>query len=909
MNLDVDSSLKSIGWWERIRYFSHMSEVNVPLEPHKPDLVEEDRLIAMMFWPGKFRTIACLGLLAMVLITAFFLQEFNVVLVGILGLLATIGVFAVLAYSAGIIDLHSPSEDANIFSAYADNLTDGMLITNKKGDVLYANDAYFHILRRPRDKVISSVETYFSGEPAIAEPLYRLCQAAVQLRDWEEEVFIQEGDKTSENNMRWVRISVRPIFTKKKPSAINDKPLGTLKAEDLPSMDRAKGDVAGVVWRLTDITLERAQRDLEYKELTNAVSQFDAAPLGFFTFNSEGELSYMNHTLSSWLGRSDRMMEGRLLSDLMPMEGVQLLQQSLLPHASLRSVQYYDLICEDGSTLSTILYGRPHEIIGSDEPHYGVLALRAEDAPQLFEPQRMTEMRLEQFYQTAPIGIATINGTGDISNANGSFRVLLGQGGNEAEQSDNLFELIEQSEKEALKTALEVAAVGSAVIAPVDVKFNLNGERSGRLYLSPARDMAEDGAVAIIYAIDTSEQRSLEEQFAQSQKMQAVGQLAGGIAHDFNNVLTAIIGYTDLLISSHRPTDPSFKDMMHIKQNANRAARLVRQLLAFSRQQTLRLEVLSLHDVIKDVTAMLSRLLGEKIELKVDHGRDLWDVKADHHQFDQVIINLAVNARDAMLEGMAANGLSDGGIGGGTLTLRTENIAEHRSLQEEKRGLKPGEYVLLEVTDTGCGMPQETIDKIFEPFFTTKDIGKGTGLGLSMVYGIVKQTDGYIFVDSEEGQGTTFKIYLPRHVADELEAPVDMPVQIEEKPKDLTGSETLLLVEDEEAVRSFAVRALSMRGYNVLEANSGTDALEVVAAHDGGIDLVISDVMMPEMDGPTMLTHLRDSLPNVKVIFISGYAEDAFEKNLGEGETFTFLPKPFSLKQLAATVKDVLETG
>lgn len=883
-----------------------MSEVNVPLEPRKPDLVEEDRLLAMMFWPGKFRTIACLGLFAMVLFAAFFFQEFNGVLVAILGLLATIGVFAVLAYSAGIVDFHSPSDDANIFAAYADNLTDGMLITNKKGDVIYANDAYFHILRKPRDKVISSVETYFSGEPAIAEPLYRLCQAATQLRNWEEEVFIYDGDAQREENKRWVRISVRPIYANKKSADGTGDLLNQVEPQGgVPSLS-SKSDVSGVVWRLTDITLERAQRDLEYKELTNAVSQFDAAPLGFFTFNSEGQLSYMNHTLSAWLGRTDRVMEGRSLYDLMPQEGVQLLQQSLVPHASLRSVQYYDLICEDGSTLSAILYGRPYEFTGSDEPHFGVLVLRAEDAPQLFEPQRMTEMRLEQFYQTAPIGIATINGSGEISNANGSFRVILGQVASDKDNSDNLFELISDQEKEALKSALDGAADGSAVIAPVDVKFTLNGERSGRLYLSPARDMAEDGAVAIIYAIDTSKQRALEEQFAQSQKMQAVGQLAGGIAHDFNNVLTAIIGYTDLLIGSHRPTDPSFKDMMHIKQNANRAARLVRQLLAFSRQQTLRLEVLSLNDVIKDVTAMLSRLLGEKIELKVEHGRDLWDVKADHHQFDQVIINLAVNARDAMLDAMKANGVSDGAVTGGTLTLRTENIAEHRSLADEKRGLKPGEYVLLEVTDTGCGMPQETIDKIFEPFFTTKDIGKGTGLGLSMVYGIVKQTDGYIFVDSVEGEGTTFKIYLPRHVADEAEVQKDLPPQIEDKPKDLTGSETLLLVEDEEAVRSFAARALSMRGYNVLEATSGTDALEVVAAHDGGIDLVISDVMMPEMDGPTMLTHLRTSLPNVKVIFISGYAEDAFEKNLGEGETFTFLPKPFSLKQLAATVKDVL---
>ncbi len=862
-----------------------MSEANVPLDSQKPDLVQEDRLIAMMFWPGKFRTLTCLGLLTAVLFAAFFLQQFNVVLIGILGLLATVGVFAVLAYSAGILDINSQKQDVNIFSAYADHLTDGMLITDKKGDVLYANDAYFHILRQPREKVVATVEGSFSGDPSIAEPLYRLCQAAIQLRDWEEEIYIEDADKgldeTSEagsSGFRWLRISVRPLYAKEKTA-----------------------QASGVVWRLTDITLERGQRDLEYKELTNAVYQFDQAPVGFFTFNGLGELSYMNGTLAGWLGMSSRPTEGSDIHSILPAEGVQLLLQSLTPYSSLRSVQYYDLLCADGSTISTILYGRPHgetayhdAELSPEDMHYGVLALKAEDAPQLFEPQRMTEMRLEQFYHSAPIGIATIDGTGQISNANGSFRILLGQGVDGQSSTDNLFELIGAEEAVALKAALDSAAEGNAIIAPVDVKFNLNGQRSGQLYFSPARDMAEAGAVAIIYAIDTSKQRTLEEQFAQSQKMQAVGQLAGGIAHDFNNVLTAIIGYCDLLIGSHRPTDPAFKDMMHIKQNANRAASLVRQLLAFSRQQTLRPEVLSINDVIKDVTAMLSRLLGEKIDLKVDHGRDLWEVKADHHQFDQVIINLAVNARDAMVDG-------------GTLTLKTQNIAEHHSLDEEKRGLKPGEYVLLEITDTGSGMPESLIDKIFEPFFTTKDIGKGTGLGLSMVYGIVKQTDGYIYVDSEEGVGTTFKIYLPRHVRDVTQIETAKPLPVEEKPKDLTGSETLLLVEDEEAVRSFAVRALSTRGYNVLEANSGVDALSVVERHDGPIDLVISDVMMPVMDGPTMLTHLRKTMPDVKVIFISGYAEDAFEKNLDENDHFQFLPKPFSLKQLAAVVKETLQ--
>jgi len=866
-----------------------MSEVNVPMDPQKSDLIEEGRFLTHLLRPGKLRTLLCLGLFALVLVAGFFLQEFNLFLMGILAILATIGVFALLAYSAGIVELGANESDANIFAAYADQLTDGMLITNEKGEVLYTNDAYFHVLGRARDKQVPTIESFFSGDPSIAEPLYRLCQAAAQGRVWEDEFAIVEPlaeiDPSKENEqaamppVRWLRISVRPLQVKDKI-----------------------GHAKGVVWRLTDVTLERSQRDLEYKDLNIAVQQFEQAPMGFFTLDTQGDILYMNGTMSNWLGFEGAMRGGLNISSIMPMEGVQLLQQALTPYSQLRAVQYYDLVASDGTTVSTILYGRPMnpegvdaQEEGQDPGYYGVVAFRAEDAPLLFEPQRMTEMRLEQFYHSAPIGIATIHADGTISNANGSFRTLLGQGASDNSQADNIFPLIDSEQSQDLTQALEGAGQGNAVIAPVDVQFISGEKRSGRLFLSPARDMAEEGAVAIIYAIDTSKQRALEEQFAQSQKMQAVGQLAGGIAHDFNNVLTAIIGYCDLLIGSHRPTDPAFKDMMHIKQNANRAASLVRQLLAFSRQQTLRPEVLSLNDVIQDVTAMLSRLLGEKIDLNVEHGRDLWTVRADHHQFDQVIINLAVNARDAMSEG-------------GTLTLRTENIAEHRSLDEEKRGLTPGEYVLLEINDTGTGMPQEVIDKIFEPFFTTKDIGKGTGLGLSMVYGIVKQTDGFIFVDSEPGKGTSFKVYLPRHIEDE--APQSLPSPeptTPEVPKDLTGSECVLLVEDEEAVRSFAARALSTRGYKVLEASSGLHALDVVKEHDGRIDLVISDVMMPEMDGPTMLTQLRETLPNVKVIFISGYAEDAFDKNLDKNEKFTFLPKPFSLKQLAATVKDVLD--
>jgi two-component system cell cycle sensor histidine kinase/response regulator CckA len=319
----------------------------------------------------------------------------------------------------------------------------------------------------------------------------------------------------------------------------------------------------------------------------------------------------------------------------------------------------------------------------------------------------------------------------------------------------------------------------------------------------------------------------------------------------------------------------------------------VRQLLAFSRRQTLRPEVLSLTDVIADLGNLLGRLLGEKVDLKVVHGRDLGMVRVDVNQFEQVIINLAVNARDAMPNG-------------GTVTVRTSNATYTKRKSGDLQMMPAGDYVLCEVQDTGTGIPQEIVDKIWEPFFSTKDVGKGTGLGLSTVYGIVKQTGGFIFCDSVVGRGTVFRIYLPRHVQEA--APLEEVKGERPAPKraDHTGKGTVLLVEDEDAVRAFASRALASRGYTVFEAASGDAALAIVAEKADEISLVISDVVMPEMDGPTLLKELRKRGIATKVIFISGYAEDAFEKNLEGEQDFAFLPKPFSLKQLAEAVKNVM---
>jgi len=383
----------------------------------------------------------------------------------------------------------------------------------------------------------------------------------------------------------------------------------------------------------------------------------------------------------------------------------------------------------------------------------------------------------------------------------------------------------------------------------------------------------------------------LEAQLAQTLRLQAVGQLAGGIAHDFNNLLTAMIGFCDLLLLRHRPGDQSFADVMQIRQNANRAASLVRQLLAYSRQQTLQPRVISLSEVLAELAHLLRRLIGGAITLKLEHGRDLHPVLVDQGQVEQVVINLVVNARDAMPEG-------------GTLTIRTSNASVSEPMPAAGEMLPPGEYVRIDIVDTGTGIAPEIIDRILEPFFSTKPMGAGTGLGLATVYGIVKQSGGHLVIESKLGEGTTFSIFLPRYAESAAAARRE---GVEEDARDLTGAGTILLVEDEDAVRLFSARALRNKGYQVIEARSGEAALVIMGQDSEPIDLLITDVVMPEMDGPALVEEIRSRRPDMKVIFISGYAESAFRQQASDGSMLHFLAKPFSLKQLATKVKDVLE--
>jgi two-component system cell cycle sensor histidine kinase/response regulator CckA len=500
------------------------------------------------------------------------------------------------------------------------------------------------------------------------------------------------------------------------------------------------------------------------------------------------------------------------------------------------------------------------------------------------------EQRFQRFFEELPVGWALADGAGRIEDCNRAFRELIG--GAADPRGRNFAPMVRPEDQARVTARLEEAMRGNIATQPEEVRFPGAAERVASLYVGRINAPDDSAAGLVLHLLDISTLKALESQFVQSQKMQAIGQLAGGVAHDFNNLLTAMIGFCDLLLLRHRPGDPSFADIMQVKQNANRAANLVRQLLAFSRQQTLRPRVLILTDVLAELSHLLRRLLGETIQLEVMHGRDLKPARVDQGQFEQVVINLAVNARDAMRSG-------------GRLSIATSN---HHFARPQSRGAElvgAGDYVEIKVTDTGNGIAPENLGRIFEPFFSTKPVGSGTGLGLSTVYGIVKQTGGFVFVESAVDVGTTFTILLPAYVGGAEEESAD-DEEGRRLPRDLTGFGTILLVEDEDPVRLFSARALRSKGYKVFEARTGEAALDLLQDAATPVDLLITDVMMPSLDGPSLIKLARKDRPDLKVVCISGYTEDTLRDHIPQDDRTVFLAKPFSLKQLAQTVKEML---
>jgi two-component system cell cycle sensor histidine kinase/response regulator CckA len=543
--------------------------------------------------------------------------------------------------------------------------------------------------------------------------------------------------------------------------------------------------------------------------------------------------------------------------------------------------------------------GRLWRVTASGLDERRTLLRLSEPAPAVVEPPvavakpaAPSPAALDTLTQAAPFGAALLDGpdpfAAAILEANPALRAMSG----DLAAPGRVFgDLIEGASR-----ADALARIAGGRTGAIEVKLMGDvkpGEpaRTAHLYLAALNDRT------LAYLVDVSEQKRLELQLAQSQKMQAIGQLAGGVAHDFNNLLTAIQLRLDELLHRHPVGDPSYEGLNEIRQTGVRAADLVRKLLAFSRKQTVQRETLDLGELISEFEVLLRRLLREDVGLATDYGRNLPLVRADKSQLETAVMNLAVNARDAM------RGYGDSP---GVVRIRTARVSQAEAQAQGYTAARPGEYALIEVADSGPGIAPEILAKIFEPFFTTKPVGEGTGLGLATVYGIVKQADGWIHVESKVGEGAAFRIFLPVYIPPLNAAPVVDAPKAKPVARDLSGVGRILFVEDEDAVRGIAARLLRARGYEVIEACDGEEALELAERYAGQIDLMISDVIMPGLDGPTMLKRARKFLGSAPVMFISGYAEAEFS-DLLEGETgVTFLPKPLDIKTLAERVKQQL---
>jgi len=780
---------------------------------------------------------------------------------------AGLSVLSVVAFGALCWTLGATRRSNRVgayLAAAAQTASEAILIADPEMTAVYANSAFRKLFAVPGGEGnvvgIGAIKAIVHGERSAEEFQRVAANAAVGIADRAE-----LSVRSPAGRIEWRSISVAPIHR-------------------IPGYSH---------WIARDITARREVEAARRREERLVEDFLGRMPVGFFSSDAQGRFIYVNKTLADWLGIEEGEHPGDqgLVDFLAPdPDGIEHRDSGEHGEVLLNSL--------DGEGFRAYL--RQSQLTGRDGEFIysrSVVLRDFSDRGIVTRAMRELEQKFRSLFMDAPVGIVLADLSGEVADVNRTFLKYLGLH-RDALIGKPLTNQVKKEDRSDLEAHLSKLVMGAVPAARFEARLpsSLGKELITSVYASRIDDSDGDVSGLLLYFIDTTDRKELEAQFTQAQRIQAVGQLAGGVAHDFNNLLTAMIGFCDMLLMRHGPGDPSFADIMQVKQNANRAANLVRQLLAFSRRQTLQPKVLNITDALSDMTNLLRRLIGENIELKMEHGRNLASVLVDPGQFDQVIVNLAVNARDAMPKG-------------GVLTISTRNLNLEEPLKRGDEVIEVGDYALIEVSDTGTGIAKEDIESIFEPFFSTKGVGEGTGLGLSTVHGIVHQTGGRITVDSAVGEGTTFSIYLPRHVGNETKAEPDNGEKGKNDPGvDLTGNATVLLVEDEDAVRLFASRALSSKGYRVIEADNGEVALDAVNEHKESIDLIVSDVVMPGMDGHTMIRYARESLPDVKVILMSGYAEDAIPEEIGSDASIHFLHKPFSLKELAGKVKGVLES-
>lgn len=748
-------------------------------------------------------------------------------------------------------DIATNGFDASIFAFF---------IFSDKGKCVFLNRVAQKLFPGFKIRSIEDFIICFGRYPKILEAIRNLQIAVANLK--QSHIDVPMNLRSDEGTALW-RIAVSPI-------------------------PEHKGFSGWTIIDLTPSTVKIESPETNGKFLLDLINHSD---VGYFCLDESDNLLFCNRTLGNWLGHDPREIVGSSF--------IQYIKNDIKNGGDISNDKGQ---VTNALPLRVVLKSETGELsliarkifVNEKNNRVYIIAKETQQSGELVQALSKTKMYFEHIFEDTPIGILITDGAEIIETCNHAAKNIIGVS-NEI-VGTSFLDYVDKEDKEKIREKLyQFASVVYKSIVPFEICFNSSVQHNVMIYVSKIDEeknyRGHDGL--ILYLVDISERKALQSQFVQSQKMQAVGQLAGGIAHDFNNLLTAMIGYCDLLLEKYVPSDQSFNDIMQIKQNANRASNLVRQLLAFSRQQTMQPKIFHVSDMISELSALLKRLLGAKIELKVVHSQDVGVIKVDQIQFEQVIINLAVNARDAMKNG-------------GLLRIKISQFSNQTPKFLRGETMPPGSYVLIEVSDTGCGINEAHLSRIFDPFFSTKEKGHGTGLGLSTVYGIVNQTGGFISVESEVGVGTKFSLYFPVASDKEIAESKNREQINTIKAVDLTGAGTILLVEDEDAVRMFSARALRDKGYRVVEASNGESAIEFVKKEEQTIDLIITDIVMPKMDGPTLVENIRKYLPDIKVIFISGYAEDSLRASLANDIRVHFLPKPFNLKELAAKVKEVI---
>ena len=750
------------------------------------------------------------------------------------------------------------ADEAAVLAASWEALPVATVVVRRNGRPLLANGAYRALMRQLGRRRLVAPEHLFAGMPEVAARLYRIQQRLAEGGGTVQDVVRVAPEVLGVDSERWLRVRARVFDCEGKPCEL---------------------------WQIADISEERQREAQALRRLQESVAALDDLPVGVMISRADGQVVHVNATLARMVGIDTATLDGAGLrrEDILPQELTARL-------ATMKGTEAVETVATIRDNASGML--RQVRVVHRMAPASEALAqtlvlpMREERTPLLEQ--------VERFIVQAPVGMALADEKGRVTLVNA---VLAQASGGKLGVGGDLCTLVAPQDRQRMRAAFEAVVGGERDRMQLDVYLFEGEDTRAQVTLAPA-----PGGGVVAYVIDTTLKQTLMEQIEHGQIMQQIGIMAAQLAHDFNNLLTPVMGSADILLQRLRVTDPNYELVHKIKTHTWEAAKIVEQLLAFSRRQTMQPRVLMVNDwLIREVRLLRSILKKGNTRLETDYGAD-WLVKVDPQKLDRVVVNLVRNAEDAMPDG-------------GCITIRTRNVPARELQGRLAEVMTVGDYVLIEVEDTGQGIPPEVMDKIFEPFYTTKPLGKGTGLGLSTVYGIVKQSGGYVFCDSEVGKGTTFRIYLPRYVETEEERRRRLQEeQTKGKPgkQDLTGSGVILLVEDEDPVREFAVHALKMRGYTVIDAASAELALDLAAeqlAAGGHFDLVVSDVVMPGMDGPSMVRRLREMGVKVPVVFMSGHAEDNFEENWDDDIPFVFVNKPFDLRTIAEAVKEALAGG